>query len=59
MSGRFVVKKRPKGTYYFVLKSGNGAPVIESGDYKQKSSAIKGIDAVRKCGNYRIEDEAA
>lgn len=48
MAGKFEVKKRKDGQYYFNLKAGNGEIVATSEAYKQKASALKGIESVRR-----------
>ena len=48
MAGKFEVKKRKDGQYYFNLKAGNGEIIATSEAYKQKASAMKGIDSVRR-----------
>jgi len=48
MAGKFEVKKRKDGQFYFNLKAGNGEIVATSESYKQKASALKGIDSVRR-----------
>lgn len=48
MAGKFEVKKRKDGQFYFNLKAGNGEVIATSEAYKQKASALKGIESVRR-----------
>ena len=48
MAGKFEIKKRKDGQFQFNLKAGNGEIIATSEAYKQKASAIKGIESVRK-----------
>lgn len=45
--GKFVIKKTDAG-YHFVLKAGNGEVIATSQVYTAKSSAIEGIESVKK-----------
>ena len=47
MAGRFLISKRSNGEFQFVLKSGNGEPILSSEGYKAKPSCINGIESVR------------
>ena len=48
MAGKFEIKKRTDGQYYFSLKAGNGEIIATSESYRQKASAVKGIESVRR-----------
>ncbi|MHA1524573.1 MAG: YegP family protein [Alphaproteobacteria bacterium] len=48
MAGKFEVKKRKDGQFMFNLKASNGEIIVTSEAYKQKASAMKGIESVRK-----------
>ena len=48
MSGKFVLKKSSDGQFRFVLKAGNGETILTSELYKAKTSALNGIESVRK-----------
>jgi len=48
MAGKFEIKKRKDGQFQFNLKAGNGEIIATSEAYKQKASALKGIESVRK-----------
>ncbi|NHZ71831.1 MAG: DUF1508 domain-containing protein [Aquificales bacterium] len=48
MAGKFEVKKRKDGQFMFNLKASNGEIIATSEAYKQKASAMKGIESVRK-----------
>ena len=48
MAGKFEIKKRKDGQFYFNLKAGNGEIIATSEAYKQKASALKGIESVRR-----------
>ncbi len=44
----FIIKTAKDGQTYFTLTAGNGEPIGKSEMYKQKSSALNGIESVRK-----------
>jgi len=48
MSGKFEIRKRKDGEFYFELKGRSGNLIATSNSYKQKASALKGIESVRK-----------
>lgn len=48
MPGKFEIRKRKDGQFQFNLKAGNGEIIATSEAYKQKASALKGIESVRK-----------
>lgn len=48
MAGTFDLKKTDKGKYMFNLKSGNGQVILTSQLYESRSSALNGIESVRK-----------
>ena len=48
MTGKFHLKKSSDGQCRFVLKAGNGETILTSELYKQKSSALNGIESVKK-----------
>ena len=48
MAGWFEVSQAKDGQYRFVLKAGNGEPVLTSELYKTKASALSGIASVQK-----------
>ena len=48
MAGKFEIKKRKDGQFYFNLKAGNGEVIATSEAYRQKASALKGIESVRR-----------
>ncbi|NND50607.1 MAG: YegP family protein, partial [Rhizobiales bacterium] len=39
---------RKDGQFYFNLKAGNGEVIATSEAYRQKASALKGIESVRR-----------
>ena len=44
--------KKSKDKYHFVLKAGNGQVILSSQMYASKSSAMNGIESVKKnCGD--------
>ena len=47
MAGKFHLKKSSDGQFRFVLKAGNGETILTSELYKQKASAINGIESVK------------
>ena len=48
MSSKFVLKKSSDGQFRFVLKAGNGETILTSELYKAKTSAMSGIESVKK-----------
>ncbi len=48
MAGKFILKKSSDGQFRFVLKAGNGETILTSELYKVKSSALNGIESVKK-----------
>ena len=48
MAGTYEVIESSDGQSYFNLKAGNGEVILTSERYTQKSSAINGIESVRK-----------
>lgn len=48
MAGKFELYTDKAGEYRFRLKAGNGQIILASEGYKQKSSALNGIESVRK-----------
>ena len=48
MAGKFHLKKSSDGQFRFVLKAGNGETILTSELYKQKASALNGIESVKK-----------
>lgn len=48
MPGKFEVKVAKNGQYYFNLKATNGEVILTSEMYKAKSSALNGIESVKK-----------
>jgi uncharacterized protein YegP (UPF0339 family) len=48
MAGKFVIKKSSDGQFRFNLKAGNGEIILTSELYKAKSSALNGIESVKK-----------
>ena len=48
MIGKFVIVKNKVGEYLFMFKAANGEVLMGSEGYVQKSSALNGIEAVRR-----------
>lgn len=48
MSGKYQLRRSSNDQFYFNLKAGNGEIILTSETYTTKSSAEKGIEAVRK-----------
>jgi uncharacterized protein len=48
MSGKFDLKTSSNNQFYFNLKAGNGQVILTSEMYKVKSSALGGIESVKK-----------
>lgn len=47
MAAAYVLKTAKNGQFYFNLKAGNGEVILTSEMYKQKESAMKGIESCR------------
>jgi uncharacterized protein YegP (UPF0339 family) len=48
MAGKFELFKDKAGEFRFRLKAGNGEIILASEGYKQKASAVNGIESVKK-----------
>ena len=48
MAGKFELYLDKAGEYRFRLKAGNGEIILASEGYKQKASALNGIESVRR-----------
>ncbi len=46
--GTFEVKKSTDGQFYFSLKAANGERILASELYREKKSALNGIESVKK-----------
>ena len=58
MAGKFVIKKGSSGKYHFNLVAGNGQVIATSETYEKKSSAVQGIESVKKnAPDARVDDE--
>ena len=50
MSGSFHLKTATNGQYHFTLLATNGQVILSSELYKEKASALKGIESIRRFG---------
>ncbi len=58
MAGKFVIKKGSSGKYHFNLVAGNGQVIATSETYEKKSSAVQGIESVKKnAPGARVDDD--
>jgi len=58
VAGKFVIKKGSSGKYHFNLVAGNGQVIATSETYEKKSSAVQGIESVKKnAPDARVDDE--
>ncbi|MEM7171038.1 MAG: YegP family protein [Pseudomonadota bacterium] len=48
MAGKFELYKDKAGEFRFRLKAGNGQNILASEGYKQRASAMNGIESVKK-----------
>lgn len=48
MAGKFIVTQDASGDYRFVLTTSDGEVIASSESYKQKGSAMNGIDSARR-----------
>ncbi|QEC53617.1 hypothetical protein EDD80_12419 [Anseongella ginsenosidimutans] len=46
--GKFIIKTTKNGEFHFVLKAGNGEPILSGETYSSKSGCKNGIESVRK-----------
>mgnify|MGYP000856547728 CR=1 FL=1 len=46
--GKFVISTRKNGEFQFNLKAGNGEIILASEGYSAKTSALKGIESVKR-----------
>lgn len=46
--GKFILKKGKDNQFYFNLKATNGQVILSSEGYKEESSALAGIESVKK-----------
>jgi len=53
MPASFELHKDKKGEFRFRLKASNGQIILASEGYKQRASAMKGIESVRKGDAHR------
>jgi uncharacterized protein YegP (UPF0339 family) len=60
MAGKFVVKKGNSGKFHFNLVASNGQVIASSETYETKSSAMNGIESVKKhAQDAEIDDQTA
>ncbi len=58
MAGTFVVKTDAQGKFRFNLVAGNGQIIAQSQAYKDKQSALDGIESVKKhAADSTIDDQ--
>lgn len=57
MAGKFIVTQDASGEYRFVLTASNGEVIASSEGYRQKGSAMNGIDAVRRTAVDAVVDD--
>ena len=57
MAGKFIVTQGESGEYRFVLTAANGEVIATSEGYRQKGSALNGIDSVRRTAVDAIVDD--
>ena len=48
MAGWYEISQASDGQYRFILKAGNGEPILNSELYKAKASAVNGIESIQK-----------
>jgi uncharacterized protein YegP (UPF0339 family) len=60
MAGKFVVKKGKSGKFHFNLVASNGQVIATSETYETKTSALNGIESVRKnAPEAEVDDQTA
>jgi uncharacterized protein len=60
MAGKFVVKKGSSGKFHFNLVASNGQVIASSEKYETKTSAMNGIESVKRhAADAEIDDQTA
>jgi len=60
MAGKFVVKKSQNGKFRFNLLASNGQVIATSETYESKTSALNGVESVRKhAPDAELDDQTA
>jgi uncharacterized protein YegP (UPF0339 family) len=60
MTGKFVVKKGNSGKFHFNLIASNGQVIASSENYETKSSAMNGIESVKRHAlDAAVDDQTA
>jgi uncharacterized protein YegP (UPF0339 family) len=60
MAGKFVVKKANSGKFHFNLVTSNGQVIASSETYETKSSAMNGIESVKRhAPDAEVDDQTA
>jgi uncharacterized protein YegP (UPF0339 family) len=60
MAGKFVVKKGNSGKFHFNLVASNGQVIASSETYETKSSAMNGIESVKRHAlDAEVDDQTA
>jgi uncharacterized protein YegP (UPF0339 family) len=60
MAGKFVVKKGNSGKFHFNLIASNGQVIASSENYETKSSAMNGIESVKRHAlDAEVDDQTA
>ncbi|GAB2835509.1 hypothetical protein GCM10027176_44830 [Actinoallomurus bryophytorum] len=60
MAGKFVMKKGNSGKFHFNLVASNGQVIASSENYETKSSAMNGIESVKRhAADAEIDDQTA
>jgi uncharacterized protein len=60
MAGKFVVKQSQNGKFRFNLVASNGQVIATSETYESKTSALNGVESVRKhAPDAELDDQTA
>ena len=60
MAGKFVMKKGNSGKFHFNLVASNGQVIASSENYETRSSAMSGIESVKRhAADADVDDQTA
>lgn len=57
MSGKFILKKTPKGFFRFSLAAANAMTVLTSKNYSSRATCLAGIETIKRNSDSEIEDQ--
>ncbi len=57
MSGKFIIKKTPKGFFRFSLAASNAMVILTSKNYSSRANCLAGVETIKKNCCLEIEDQ--